>query len=311
VKRSVLATILVIQLVLVAMVWWFRFDNDEQGPESLLSFEPDSIQKIEISASGDEAGMTLVRDENSWQLLSGIPADDDKVEQFLTKLAAIDSGWPVAEKDSTAKRFEVTNEEHQRRIVLSGADKILGTLYLGTSPGYRKVHARTASGGPVYSIKFSVYEAGVDSSSWLNRSLLQPVGAVQELELEGVFSLSRDGEKGWIADQNKALDQDAVETLIDRFRNLTVMNVYEESVSEAPLLTYIVTDDEGSQRLSIVRLEKTADEDATSFRYMVSSDRSEGQFELAAYIAERMATSIDDLVVSELGTEDSKAIIDG
>ncbi len=310
-KRSVLGTILMIQLVLVVLVWWLRFDDDEQGPETLLSFEPDSIQKIEISASGDEAGMTLVRDENSWQLLSGIPADDDKVEQFLTKLAAIDSGWPVAEKDSTAKRFEVTNEEHQRRIVLSDADKVLGTLYLGTSPGYRKVHARTASGGPVYSIKFSVYEAGVDSSSWLNRSILQPVGAVQELELEGVFSLSRDGEKGWIADQNKALDQDAVETLIDRFRNLTVMNVYEESVSEAPLLTYIVTDDEGSQRLSIVRLEKTADEDATSFRYMVSSDRSEGQFELAAYIAERMATSIDDLVVSELGTEDAEAIIDG
>jgi len=310
VKRSVLGTILMIQLVLVVLVWWLRFDDDEQGPETLLSFEPDSIQKIEISASGDEADMTLLRDADNWQLLSGIPADNEKVEQFLTKLADIDSGWPVAEKDTTAKRFEVTNENHQRRIVLSDADKVLGSLYLGTSPGYRKVHARAASGGPVYSIKFSVYEAGVDSSSWLNRSLLQPVGAVQELELEGVFSLSRDGDNGWAADQNVALDQDAVQTLIDRFRNLTVMDVYEEAVSDAPLLTYVVTDDEGSQQLSIVRLEKP-DEDATSFRYVVSSNRREGQFELAAYIAERIETSIDDLVVSELGTEDVDAIVDG
>ena len=48
-KRSVLGTILMIQLVLVVLVWWLRFHDDEQGPETLLSFEPDSIQKIEIS----------------------------------------------------------------------------------------------------------------------------------------------------------------------------------------------------------------------------------------------------------------------
>ena len=243
-KQSTLATILVIQIALVALVWWFRLGDDEQRPEPLLSFEPDSIQRIEISAIGEKRGVTLVRDTDNWQLVPDIPADADKVEQFLTKLADTDSGWPVAEQDSTAERFEVTNENHQRHIVLYDADKVLGGVYLGTSPGYRKVHARADSGGPVYSVKFSVYEVGMDSASWLDRSILQAVGEVRELTLDGVFSLSSEGDDGWVSDQGGDLDQDAVQTLIDRFRNLTVTGIYEEPVSDGQLRTYIVTDDE-------------------------------------------------------------------
>ena len=308
-KQSTLATILVIQIALVALVWWFRLGDDEQRPEPLLSFEPDSIQRIEISAIGEKRGVTLVRDTDNWQLVPDIPADADKVEQFLTKLADTDSGWPVAEQDSTAERFEVTNENHQRHIVLYDADKVLGGVYLGTSPGYRKVHARADSGGPVYSVKFSVYEVGMDSASWLDRSILQAVGEVRELTLEGVFSLSSEGDDGWVSDQGGDLDQDAVQTLIDRFRNLTVTGIYEEPVSDGPLLTYIVTDDEGPQHLTIVRLEK-ADGDVTSSRYVVSSNRREGHFELASYIAERIETTLDDLVVTPSDEEEVGAAID-
>lgn len=302
-KQSTLATILVIQIALVALVWWFRLGDDEQKPESLLSFEPDAIQRVEISAIGEEGGVTLVRDTDNWQLMLDIPADADKVEQFLTKLADTDSGWPVAEQDSTAERFEVTSENHQRHIVLYDDENALGGLYLGTSPGYRKVHARADSGGPVYSVKFSVYEAGMDAASWLDRSLLQTVGTVRELVLDGVFSLTSDGDDGWVSDQSGDLDQDAVQTLIDRFRNLTVMDVYTEPVNDEPVLTYIVTDDEGPQRLSIVRL-KNLDEDATSSRYVVSSDRRVGHFELASYIAERIETTLDDLVIAASDVEE-------
>ena len=309
-RPMVLTTILVVQLILVAVVWWVRLDDEEFETESLLSFEPRSVQKVEISASDDERRVTLVRNADDWQLASGIPADVDKVEQFLTKLADADSGWPVAEQDSSAERFEVTKEHHQRHIVLSDADNVVGGLYLGTSPGYQKVHARAASGGPVYSIKFSAYEAGMDSSSWLDRSLLQPVGEVRALELEGVFALSKDDDQGWVSDQNRDLDQDAVQTLVDRFRNLTVMDVHEEAIGDDPVLTYVVSDDDGPQRLSIVRIEKT-DDDATTSRYVVYSDRREGRFELASYIAERIETSLENLVISESDVVEEDTVVDG
>ncbi|MCS5567022.1 MAG: DUF4340 domain-containing protein [Pseudomonadales bacterium] len=309
-KRSVLITILVVQLILVAVVWGLRLNEEEFEPEVLLSFEPGVIQKVEISASDDERRVTLVRNADDWRFESGIPADGDKVEQFLSKLANTNSGWPVAEQDSTAERFEVTKENHQRHIVLSDADNVLGGLYLGTSPGYQKVHARAALGGAVYSIKFSAYEAGMDTSSWLDRSILQPVGEVRELALEGVFTLSKDDDKRWESDQNRALDQDAVQTFINRFRNLTVMDVHEEAIGDDPLMTYVVSDDDGAQRLSIVRIEKPEDDSATS-RYVVSSDRQEGHFELASYLAERIETSLDDLVISESEVVEEDTAVDG
>ncbi|GIS69863.1 MAG: hypothetical protein CM1200mP9_06840 [Gammaproteobacteria bacterium] len=85
----------------------------------------------------------------------------------------------------------------------------------------------------------------MDSSSWLDRSLLQPVGEVRALELEGVFALSKDDDQAWVSDQNRDLDQDAVQTLVDRFRNLTVMDVHEEAIGDGPVLTYVVSDDDG------------------------------------------------------------------
>lgn len=307
-KRSTLATILVIQILLVGLVWGVRLGVDEQGPESLLRFEPESIERIEISSSGEEGGVALVLETDQWKLPSGIPADPDKVEQFLTKLADIDSGWPIAEQDSTAQRFEVTDEKHQRRIVVYDAERPVGDLYLGTSPGYRKVHARAADGGPVYSIRFSVYEVGMESSSWLDRSLLAATGEVQALALEGAYTLSN-GAEGWVSDEDDELDQEAVETLIDRFRNLTVMDIYEEPISDEPILTYVVTDDEGPQRLSIVRVEN-AEEDTTTFRYVISSNRREGQYELASYIAERIETTVDDLVATPSEGEEVDAVVD-
>ncbi|MFP6796275.1 MAG: DUF4340 domain-containing protein [Pseudomonadales bacterium] len=307
-KRSTLATILVIQILLVGLVWGVRLGVDEQGPESLLRFEPDSIERIEISSSGEEGGVALVLEADQWKLASGIPADPDKVEKFLTKLADINSGWPIAEQDSTAQRFEVTDEKHQRRIVVYDAEKPVGDLYLGTSPGYRKVHARSADGGPVYSIKFSVYQVGMDSSSWIDRSLLAATGEVQALALEGAFSLSN-GAEGWVSDEDDELDQEAVETLIDRFRNLTVMDIYDEPVSDEPILTYVVTDDEGPQRLSIVRLEN-AEEDTTTLRYVISSNRRQGHYELASYIAERIETTVDDLVAMPSEGEEVDVVVD-
>ena len=85
------------------------------------------------------------------------------------------------------------------------------------------------------------------------------------------------------------------------------MDVHEEAIGDDPLMTYVVSDDDGAQRLSIVRIEKPEDDSATS-RYVVSSDRQEGHFELASYLAERIETSLDDLVISESeGVEEDTA----
>ena len=63
---------------------------------------------------------------------------DSVVERF----ARAAGSWPVANTASTRERFEVTEENHQRHIVAKAGDDTVADIYLGTSPGYRKTHAR-------------------------------------------------------------------------------------------------------------------------------------------------------------------------
>ena len=61
-------------------------------------------------------------------------------------------------------------DSYQRRVQVLTGDETLADVYLGTSPGYRRVHARRADADDVYSIEFSNFEAGTDVSSWLKKS---------------------------------------------------------------------------------------------------------------------------------------------
>ncbi|NOY12499.1 MAG: DUF4340 domain-containing protein, partial [Deltaproteobacteria bacterium] len=52
-------------------------------------------------------------------------------------------------------------------------DKPLATLLIGSSPGFRKVHARLASEPLVFDIPFSSYQASLKAADWVDRQLLQ------------------------------------------------------------------------------------------------------------------------------------------
>ncbi len=57
-------------------------------------------------------------------------------------------------------------------------DKVVGDLYLGTSPGFKKVHARRADSDDIYAITFANYEATARTDDWLDKALLKPTGDV-------------------------------------------------------------------------------------------------------------------------------------
>ena len=99
--------------------------------------------------------------------------------------------------ESSRERFEVTRDSNQRHIQLFGAEETIGELFLGTSPGYRRVHARAGGADEVYSIDFSTFEVPVGKDDWLDKDLLRPLGEVTEVVRDGAWSLSR-GEEGWL-----------------------------------------------------------------------------------------------------------------
>ncbi len=254
----------------------------------LLPFQPAEAARFSIATADEE--VVLVRDDEGWQLDGGLPADDGKVGEVLEKLAKATAAWPVATSAATAERFEVTEENFQRRLVIEGEDGETARLYLGTSPGYRRVHARAEGADEVYSIDFSNYEAPTDSGQWLDKTLLRPQGELVALRRDDGWSLERGEDAGeWLVD-GTAADQDAADGLVGRFEDLSVLGVAAEAGESKG--SFRVRDEDGEYRLDFFFQE---DEDD----YSIASSRREGRFEVATYIAEQMLIGVEDLLPAE------------
>ena len=267
-----------------------------EAAEGLLPFEPAEAAAFNIVAGDEE--VALSRGDDGWQLDGGLPADDGKVGEVLDKLAKAAAAWPVATSAATAERFEVTGDNFQRRLIIEGTDGEAVTLYLGSSPGYRRVHARLDGEDEVYSIDFSNYEAPADAGQWLDKQLLRPQGEVAAVRRDDLWTLERGAEDGsWLVDGALA-DQDAVDKLAGRFEDLSVLGIAAEEGE--PKGSFTLEDNGGEYRLDFFFAE---DEDD----YSVTSSRVDGRFEIATYVAEQMLIGADELLPGEEETETAGA----
>ena len=309
-RIGLLGGLLAAQVVIIAGLLLASGVGSDAGAPHLLSFEPANVTKLSVSGEGETVGMA--RDGDVWRLQSGapngapevLPADGGKISEVLDKLAGLDAPWPVATSDDSAERFEVTEGNHQRRLVIEDADGPVADLLLGTSPGYRRVHARLSGASEVYSIDFSNYEAPTDADQWLDKALLAAKGQVSSVMLEDAWQLARQDD-GWLIDGAPA-DAEAADDLVRRFTGLRVLGTSDEEADAAgdadaagePAGVFVVTDEDGEHRLTLFH---EAEEDD----YSLTSDRVAGRFEVATYIAEQMLADPADLQADAAEAQDN------
>ena len=285
-NKTTLGFALALQVVLIGALLAAR-SGAVSEPEPFLTFDAATVDAL--SVSNDEGSVDLAKVGDAWQLPDGLPADGAKVDRVLDKLSGASGGWPVASKASTAERFEVAEDNHQRHVVLAAGDDTLADFYLGTSPGYRKAHARHTDEDDIFAITFSNYEAGVKTSDWLDKSLLRPEGALTGVERVDGFALTKNDDGLWASADGTALDQGKAETFAGRFTGLSVLGVSDAELPDAPQMAFTLADDDGTQTLSIYRLEGEDDD------YVAKSDRTAGVYEMSSYIAEQMDKPLADL----------------
>ena len=297
-NKTTLAFALAIQLAAIGMLLAVRSGSAVE-PEPFLSFNAETVDAMTVA--NDEGAVTLAKTDAGWQLPNGIPADASKVNEVVQKLADASGGWPVASQASTAERFEVTEDNHQRHVVLKSGEETVADVYLGTSPGYRKAHARLVDDDDVYAITFSNYEAGVKESDWLDKSLLRAEGSITAMQRVDAFALTKDDEGTWSAASGATLDQGKVETLAGRFTGLSVLGINEAALPDAPKAVYSLQDDSGTSTFSLYHLEEEDD-------YVATSDRVQGSYEVSSYIAEQMDVMVDALAPDQPApVEDAQA----
>ena len=290
-----LSLVLAVQLAVLAGVLFWNERAASTPTGALLQVDRSKVDGIVIV---DEKGtkLKLQRTDAGWTLPDsrGLPADGEKVSQMLDKLVAASAPWPVATSSESAKRFEVAPDKFQREVQLLEQDKVVGDLYFGTSPGFKKVHARNADSDDVYAVAFANYEATARPDDWLDKALLKPNGDVTALSRPDHWRVQRNGEV-WSLDgvaQGETTKQDVVIDLVNKVANLHVMGATEAPAADAePVLLLTARTANGEFDYRFYQPQPKSD-------LIVTRNGQDGAFKVAAYVGEPLIKDRADLVAS-------------
>lgn len=221
-KRNLtsLFLILLIQIGLIAAVYWPGNKPGYAPPIPMLPFALDRVDTIYVGDEFDNETM-LSEVGGRWLLpeLESLPADGAMVEKLLDSVATREGSWPVANSVAASQRFRVASYHYRRRISFFEGEELLGTFFLGTSPGFRKIYARNEDQDAIYSILFSAQDAPGHTGGWLDKKLLQTRAPVRISA--DAYSLQRDG-SGWVSGMGGVPDERELEALLSTLRNLQI-----------------------------------------------------------------------------------------
>ena len=293
-NRSVtsLLVILLIQCGITAAVYWPAQDPEGQATTpALASFSNDLVDELRVGDEYDNEAL-IKRVGESWLLpeLEGLPANKAMVEKLLERLVNQDSGWPIAQSNVARQRFQVSEYHYQRSITLLREGQRLATIYLGTSPGFRKVHARNDAHNAIYSITFNAFDAPGVSGSWLEPGLLQ-IRSPLRITADS-YTLSREN-GDWISGTGRTPDKRELEALLTALRTLQVEGVAEQDLQRD------LSDLEADLILQVLSLtgETTLELFTLGDTHFISSSDYALIFKLSAYDFDRL-TGIDFLLIS-------------
>lgn len=238
----VLTLALAVQLLLIAALFWPRENPGESDARAaLLSLVPAEIDRI-VVGSGEDS-LLLQRDGEHWIMpdYHRLPVQQSRLERVLLDLPALPRGWPVASSASATERFEVAPDNFQRSLEFYSGEDRRGELFIGTSPGFRKVHVSPLGDERVYAVEFNTFEVPLSPGEWLDKSLLR-LDDIQSIE--GLdYALQRAGQT-WQGDNDRTPHAETVDQLLNGLSSLRVTAAADiatasvlEQVSAPPTLT--------------------------------------------------------------------------
>jgi hypothetical protein len=226
---SALLIVLMIQCGIVAAVFWpEQTSQDQHTRKAFAAFPVNAIDELRIGDEFDNDAV-LIRSGKHWLLpdLENLPANATKVDALLQNLTTSSGNWPVADSPAARQRFQVADYYYQKRLTLLSGGEKLGTIFLGTSPGFRKVHARNDKQNAIYSITLSSSEASAVNDAWLDPRLLQ-VRAPLRIDTD-LYNLYFENGR-WRSATAGTPDEKELNALITALNNLQVEGIANEDL---------------------------------------------------------------------------------
>ncbi len=170
---QILSGILVLQVILVGFLQTRKdklatFDKEE----TLFTVKVDDADKFVVE-DNEKKKLELTKQNNQWILpgKNNFPASETKFKDMIAALTHMKKGWPAGKTMISAKQFKVVDEDFERKISFYHGDKLLTTLYLGSSPGFKKVYARVDQDPLTYSLEYNTYDVPTALNDWMDKNV--------------------------------------------------------------------------------------------------------------------------------------------
>jgi len=239
-KRPIVLLTLLLALQ-VGLAFALHLDNRgttaaDKGAK-LLDITAGQVDKVELTGpSGKD--LALKKGADGWTLPEHFDAaaDAGKIGNLLSELDALTRPWPVARTSEAGRRFKVDEKDYELKLALRGNGKDLATLFIGSSPGFRKVHARLSGEEEIYDIPFSTYRASLKPEDWVDREQLQVAsGKISAIDLPDCRIVRIEG-KLQLEQLAETEQTDAKQTgkLVERLAGLRIRDIYGKADQPLP-----------------------------------------------------------------------------
>ena len=249
----ILSGLLVAQLVLAVAVNLTDEDYEAfQAQEKLLVFDEKAVDGLRIEDGQDS--VVLNKRDGEWVLPENgdFPTSAGSVDGLLDKLAGLEKGWPVATTSGAVRRFKVADEQFERKLTLLSEQEPLAELYVGTSPGFRKVHVRPVGEDAVFAATFNTWEANAKADDWIDKDILK----LDEAEITRVempdFVLQQEGDKLKLPDLSEAetMNLEEARAFVSKLAGLRIQSLLDAEANteyrqDEPVLEVTIAQKDG------------------------------------------------------------------
>lgn len=198
--------------------------------QKLLTFNINNLDEL-VFKGPDQQEIVVRKNDGHWMLPDhfGAVADQARIKNLLQRLGTMKRPWPVAESSDVRTRFKVADNAFERRLEFREKGETRADLLLGSSPGFRKVHARLKGEDKIYDIPFSTYRVSLKAQDWVDKNPLKLDRAkIDSIDLSDCRLLRRDGK--FVVDglsDSQQTDADKVKALVNKLSELRILDVVD------------------------------------------------------------------------------------
>ena len=221
--NQVLAGLLVVQVILIAVVFWPRPAATGGGP-LLAGFQAANVTFLTVRDNQGNS-VALEKVNGAWVLpdAGDYPTQAGKVDTLLAKLAALSTARLATRTAASHKQLQVGPDSYLRQVEIEMADGTFQRLLVGSAAAYSTAYVRLDGHDAVYLVGLTTSDLPAVLSGWVDPVYLQvpaaDVTAIEVRNASGTLVFTRPLAGTWSLaglPAGETLDQAKVGTLLQQ-----------------------------------------------------------------------------------------------